>query len=115
MDKINKKYKITKVLEKQILNKKDTRIKIYRKDKKKMDIEDLKEFYKYVKDNDKKGKYEVLIQGRNNIRMSTIKPFTENNIVDKDEEYYNRNGGDIDTDYFYIEIYLRETVKPKRI
>jgi hypothetical protein len=111
MTKLTDKIKMVKVSEKQILNKKDTRIRIYNKDKTKMNVKEIKDLYKYLKDNDKKGKYEVLILGRNNMRLSTIKPFSLNEIVDFDEDYYNRYGGEIDTDYFYLDVYLRETIR----
>jgi hypothetical protein len=116
MPKITDKFKINKISEKTVLNKKDQTIKVFRKDKKKMTMSDIKEFFNHIKKEDKKGKYEVLVRGRNNMRMSTVKGFTQNNITDFDEDYW---GGivianDIDTDYFYLEIVLRETL-PKRI
>ena len=106
-----KNFKMVKVSEKQILNKKDTRVRVYNRDKKKMTIKQVQQMLKYLKDNDKRGKYEILILGRNNMRLSTIKPFNLNQIIDFDEEYYNKYGGDIDTDYFYLDIYLRETIR----
>jgi hypothetical protein len=111
MTKPTDKIKMVKVSEKQILNKKDTRLRVYNKDKKKMTMKEIKDLYKYLRDNDKKGKYEVLILGRNNMRLSTIKPYNVNVITDFDEEYYNRYDGNIDTDYFYLDVYLRENVK----
>jgi hypothetical protein len=113
------KYKIVKLSQKKILNKQTTKLKIYKKDKKKMTLNDIKKFYKYIKDNDENSKFEVLIQARhskNDTKMTNIKGFNENNIVDKDEDYYNNdNGDDINRKSYYINIYLREKVKPKNI
>lgn len=111
MVKINDKLKMVKLSEKRILNKKDTRLRIYNKDKKKLTLQDIKDFYKSFKDKDKKGKYEVLILGRNNMRLSTIKPYSINEIMDFDEDYYNKYDGDIDSDYFYLDVYLRENIR----
>jgi hypothetical protein len=112
------KYKIVKLSEKTILNKKDTKLKIYKKNKRRMTLNDIKKFYKYIKDNDENSKFEVLIQARhskNNTKMTNIKGFNENDIVDKDEDYYNDDNGDINTKSYYINIYLREKVKRKNV
>lgn len=112
------KYKIVKLSEKTILNKKDTKLKVYKKNKRRMTLNDIKKFYKYIKDNDKNSKYEILIQGRtdkDSTKMINIKGFTENNIIDKDEDYYGNDDGDINKKSYYINIYLREKVKRKNI
>jgi hypothetical protein len=114
MVKISDKFKVNKLSEKIVLNKKNTRIKVFRKDKKKMTIDDVREFYDYLKEKDKKNKFEYLIRGRNDFKMSLIKAFKQADIQDYDEDYYNRYGEILDTDYFYIEIYLQETVKIKK-
>jgi hypothetical protein len=49
MPKITDKFKINKISEKTVLNKKDQTIKVFRKDKKKMTMSDIKEFFNHIK------------------------------------------------------------------
>jgi len=103
-------YKTIKLGEKKLpKNKTDTVIKMYRKDKKMISLDDVKEILEELKAKNKKGDVQMLIQARHKGRMTTLKGYEENNIPDNNPDYYG-NDVNIDdfTNYYYLEIHLRK-------
>lgn len=115
MDILPKKFKTNLLRQKErvtdVANVKDTTIKIFRKDKKMMTIDDIHEYYNEILKNDKKNKFEILIRGRNEYKMTTIKGFSEREIKDFDEDYWGEAIYDEDIfeeNFYYLELTLRE-------
>jgi hypothetical protein len=49
-----------------------------------------------------------MIRARNVQRMTTLKGFQDDNLIDFDNDYYDGYDQDKFTEYFYIEITLRK-------
>lgn len=104
-----KDYKMIKLYEKQRpRNKTDTVLKFFRKDKKKLESDEIAEILDDLMGKDKKKDVQIMIRGRNKMRMSTLKGFENNNLIDNDNDYYNGYDKDEFTSYYYLEITLRK-------
>jgi len=105
-----KKYKTVKMFEKRLpRGKTDTTLKLYRKDKKMIDIDDVRDILKELDKKNKNNDVEIMIRARHKVRMTTLKGFEQENIPDNDIDYFG-NGVNVDdyTQYFYVEITLRK-------
>ena len=107
---MNNKYKVDKLSETQRLNKIDTVIKIYRNDKKMIDEDDIKLLVDNLKKaNIKKGnKAQYMIRARNIHKMTTLKGFENNGLIDYEDEYYIDMDKNKFTQYYYIEVTIRK-------
>ena len=104
-----KKYKITKLFEKdRPRNKKDTVVKLFRKDKKMIENDEVSDILKELQKKNK-GNVQIMIRARNIQRMTTLKGFEDNALIDRDNDYYNGYNDDGKfSEYFYLEITLRK-------
>lgn len=107
-----KKYKIVQLQEKNLpKGKTDTIIKLYRKDKKMMNLNEARDILDEFKKKNKKNNVQFMIRARNKIDISTLKGFEERNIPeDYDEDYFGNRGYNPDDfgQIFYLEITLRK-------
>lgn len=101
------KFKMTKLYERDLpRNKKDTVIKIFRKDKKMIDNNDVDTILAEFKKKDKHNRVQIMIRGRTKLDMTTYKGFDQE-IVHWDNEYWLSRGEDLMESY-YLEITLRK-------
>ena len=107
---MNNKYKVDKLSETQRLNKVDTVIKIYRNDKKMIDEDDIQSLVDELKKvNAKKGnKAQYMIRARNIHKITTLKGFENNGMIDYEDEYYVHVGKSKFNQYYYIEVTIRK-------
>ena len=87
--------------------KRDTIVKIFRKDKKKIKRDEIKAILEELKKLDKNDEAEFLIRARHSARITTLKGFDQEYIKD-DDEYYE---GDINKDKFNKFFYAEFTVR----
>jgi len=106
MESLKKLYKMTKLYEQNLTKgKKDTVVKLFRRNKKMISKEEVRQINEqFSKLN--KGNVQIMLRGRNKHRMTTIKGFQED-ILEHDNEYYANVGDDFD-EFFYLEITLRK-------
>ena len=90
----------------------DTVLKVYKKNKGKINEDELKEILKSIKDSDrKKGtNIQTMVRGENIHKMTTMKGFENDDYIDYDDDYYE---GHVDSaeefkQYFYVEITIRK-------
>ncbi len=101
-------YKTVKIGEDRLARgKKDTIIKVFRKDKKKMKKKEIEAILEELKKLDQDDEAEFLIRARHSARITTLKGFDQEYIAD--DEYHN---GDINKDkfdkFFYAEFTVRK-------
>ena len=102
-----KSYKMTKLYEQNLpKNKKDTVIKLFRKDKQMLTKNDISHILKEFNKKNKRGNVQMIIRGRKPIGMTTFKGL-EYDFIDWENEYWgNVESGNVEC--FYLEITLRK-------
>lgn len=105
MESLKKLYKMTKLYEQNLTKgKKDTVVKLFRKDKTMMSPDEIRGVYEKINELNK-GNVQIMIRGRNKARMSTLKGF-QTDLIDANDEYYGNNEGF--DEMYYLELTFRK-------
>jgi GTPase Era involved in 16S rRNA processing len=102
-------YNIVKIREDRLpRGKKDTIIKVFRKDKKKLKRDEIKAILEELKKKDKHDDTKFLIRARHSARITTLKGFDQEYILDADEYYDDDINKDKFDRFFYAEFTVRK-------